>query len=108
MAMELQSASRYQVARPWVSRERPSVPWNRKGRISEAAVSSGPGMGHLWQLKGGIEEEDVLAGWGVGYAWGTSAHVCGCTYIHADVCIHSTCVCARCLYIGVEIYIEVN
>ena len=77
MAMELQSASRYQVARPWVSREQPSVPWNRKGRISKAAVSSGPGIGHLCQLKGGIEEEDVLAGWGVGYAWGTSVHVCG-------------------------------
>ena len=79
MAMELQSASRYQVARPWVSRERPSVPWNRKGRISEAAVSSGPGMGHLWQLKGGIEEEDVLAGWGVGYAW---VHLLMCVGAH--------------------------
>ena len=60
MAVELQSASRYQVAWPWVSREQLNVPWNRKRRISEAAVGGGPGMGHLWQLKGGIEEEDVL------------------------------------------------
>lgn len=60
VAVELQSASRYQVAWPWVSREQLNVPWNRKRRISEAAVGGGPGMGHLWQLKGGIEEEDVL------------------------------------------------
>ena len=68
------------MAWPWVPREQLNVPWNRKGRISEAAVGGGPGMGPLWQLKGGIEEEDVLAGRGGGWyvEWPGLAHSMNC------------------------------